>query len=95
MNKDFQNMLDELKKEYLADLPKKIEQLENLMLDANLEIIEDEFHKLKGTGKTYGVPEVTDICAIAEESCLQKASNWQEVSNNAISELKAVLLKYN
>ena len=35
-------------------------------LTKNTEQLQDEFHRLKGTGKTYGIPEVTELATIME-----------------------------
>jgi HPt (histidine-containing phosphotransfer) domain-containing protein len=94
MNQDFKNMMAELKTEYLIELPDKINYIETLLEQTNQVELENEFHKLKGTGKTYGVPEVTDICEIAEEACTSNVENWLDVSQNAILELKNVVKLY-
>ena len=94
MNQDFQNMMAELKTEYLKELPDKVKYIETLLAQSNQTELENEFHKLKGTGKTYGVPEVTDICEIAEEACTSGTENWLEASGNAILELKNVIKLY-
>lgn len=54
-----QKILVELKQEYLAALPGKIQTLEELVHKADWRQVTEEFHKLKGTGKTYGLPEVS------------------------------------
>ena len=94
MNQDFQNMMAELKKEYISELPAKINYIETLIEQSNQTELENEFHKLKGTGKTYGVPEVSIICEKAEEACNSNAMNWLEVSRDANLELKNVVKLY-
>ncbi len=94
MNQDFQNMMAELKKEYIQELPDKISHLESLMSPPNQAELESEFHKLKGTGKTYGLPEVTEICEKAEDYCETGKDGWEAVSQTAIDELKKVVEQY-
>lgn len=54
-------VLSELKKDYLKAFPKKIELLKRLTESKNWEALMHEYHKLKGTGKTYGFPDVSVI----------------------------------
>lgn len=64
-----QGLLEELRLEYLASIPEKIQNIEKLSSENSWDLLETEFHKLKGTGKTYGLNEVTLLGAIAEELC--------------------------
>jgi Hpt domain len=58
-----------LQKSYLAAIPEKIVNLEALFKASELVKLETEYHKLKGTGRTYGLPEVTEIGAVLERIC--------------------------
>ncbi len=64
-----QNLLADLKKEYLESLPEKIKMISELIKTQQLELVETEFHKLKGTGRTYGVPEISRVGELGERSC--------------------------
>lgn len=68
--------LDELMKslraEYLTELPLKIKQIEDLFLEENSTELRDMFHKLKGTGKTYGIPELSTLAEFVEKTLLGK-----------------------
>lgn len=64
-----QNLLAELQKEYLDSLPEKIKAINELIKAKQLELVETEFHKLKGTGRTYGVPEISRVGELGERSC--------------------------
>ncbi len=64
-----QNLLAELQKEYLDSLPEKIKSISELIKANELELVETEFHKLKGTGRTYGVPEISRVGELGERSC--------------------------
>lgn len=64
-----QNLLAELQKEYLDSLPEKIKSISELIKANQLELVETEFHKLKGTGRTYGVPEISRVGELGERSC--------------------------
>lgn len=67
MNLD--EILAGLKKEYLDGLPARLSDIRQHLRSGKLDVIKDEFHKLKGTGKTYGIPEITEVGALAETIC--------------------------
>ena len=60
------DVLAELRKTYLAALPARADLIAKLHTNRQYAEVETEFHKLKGTGKTYGLPEVTAIAEVAE-----------------------------
>lgn len=65
----------ELKKEYLESFEEKIQTIETLWQKKERELLLNEFHKIKGTGATYGVPEVTELGRVMEELCAQGPDN--------------------
>lgn len=69
MTPELKEILEGLKREYLKNLPEKLETIERLWKASELDLLETEFHKLKGTGKTYGLPEISDLGLVAEELC--------------------------
>lgn len=62
-------ILAELKSEYQANFPKKVSLIRSLCQRQEWGDLAEEFHKLKGTGKTYGFPEVSQICESLEFYC--------------------------
>lgn len=58
-----------LQKSYLASMAEKISNLHALHEANDLIKLETEYHKLKGTGRTYGLPEVTQLGAVVERIC--------------------------
>lgn len=50
-------------------MPEKISLIESLHSAGDLEKLETEYHKLKGTGRTYGLPEFTQVGATLERIC--------------------------
>jgi HPt (histidine-containing phosphotransfer) domain-containing protein len=64
-------LLLELKNEYRKNFPKRIQVLRELTQRQDWECLTREFHKLKGTGRTYGYPEVSILCEVLEEACRQ------------------------
>lgn len=64
-----QDVLAGLQKTYLASMPEKITLIDSLFKSGDLEKLETEYHKLKGTGRTYGLPEFTQLGATLERIC--------------------------
>lgn len=65
----FESLMEELSREYIAELPQKIQTIRQQLESGVEEEIRNSFHKLKGTGKTYGLPEVSQIGEALEEIC--------------------------
>ncbi len=70
-NEDLNELFSELKSEYLESFPEKIAVIEKLWQKKDRRQLEDEFHKMKGTGTTYGVAEVSNVAEIMEAMCYQ------------------------
>ncbi len=79
---NFDEMMAELRTEYLATFPHKFLEIEAHLSAADFSRLRDDFHKLKGTGKTYGIPEISELCAIVEKICLNAASTATAPSNS-------------
>ena len=62
----FTQMLIEMKHDYLESFPHKIATIKKFIAEEKWAELHDEYHKLKGTGKTYGFPEVSVVCEILE-----------------------------
>lgn len=77
------SVLNELKEEYLRKLPLKIDNLKALTEAQNWEGLEDEYHKLKGTGKTYGFPEISVLCEKLEFLAQHKTHRTTELFREA------------
>ena len=72
MTTSFEQMMAELLAEYLASVPQKVNDI-NQHLNANdAKALREDFHKLKGTGKTYGVAEISEMAEVVEKLCLNK-----------------------
>lgn len=69
MSGSLKDVLAELQKNYLASMPEKIQNLETLWSGRKLELLKTDYHKLKGTGRTYGFPEITLLGAAMERLC--------------------------
>lgn len=64
--KGIKQIMEELKTEYVASLPLKRSLVHSLWEQNQLSQLEDEFHKMKGTGQTYGVQEISDLGRLFE-----------------------------
>jgi HPt (histidine-containing phosphotransfer) domain-containing protein len=84
------DVLAELRKTYLDALPARAALIEKLMTEGRYAEVETEFHKLKGTGKTYGLPEVTSIGEVAERLCEHGSTSATESVPAALNALKKV-----
>lgn len=67
------DLFKELKGEYLDSFPEKTETIRKMWEAGNRKDLQNEFHKIKGTGTTYGLPEVTTIAEILEEMCIKNS----------------------
>ncbi len=67
---DFAQMMAELQVEYLASMPQKLDEIEAHLRARNQALLRDDFHKFKGTGKTYGLPEISELCEVVEKICM-------------------------
>ena len=63
------DLLKSLKADYVAELPAKIAAIQALLRESRVEDVRDAFHKLKGTGRTYGLPEISELAAVIEDTC--------------------------
>ena len=62
----FQDMMANLKKEYVQSIPEKIAEIQSLKNNKDFSGLRNAFHKLKGSGQTYGLPEISEIAAPVE-----------------------------
>jgi HPt (histidine-containing phosphotransfer) domain-containing protein len=51
----------ELQKEYIQSFPAKIADIEVYIQTQDITNLINSFHKLKGSGKTYGIPEISEL----------------------------------
>jgi HPt (histidine-containing phosphotransfer) domain-containing protein len=68
-NNDMKDIMKELQDEYIRTLPEKIKSLEAHFQKLEYDKVTDAFHKIKGSGMTYGVPELSAIGATLETIC--------------------------
>lgn len=91
---EYKKLMAELKADYLASFPTKFANLQKCFDEQDWPALEQEFHKLKGTGKTYGIPEVSTLCQKMEDICRDKVDNIPHTYHKAIDVLKGIKQAY-
>jgi HPt (histidine-containing phosphotransfer) domain-containing protein len=89
-NVRFDEMMKELQQEYLDELPKKISAIRKHFADLNIEVLSEDFHKMKGTGRTYGLPEVSVLGGLIERLCQDQPQSVAEVLPSVIGLLEDI-----
>jgi len=91
MSQTFYHMMEELRQDYLKSLPQKLDCIQECLDKKRLQELQREFHKLKGTGKTYGMQELSQIGEAFEFLCEKKKEDAFEWTPEAISLIKEIL----
>ena len=79
----FEDLMKSLKAEYIASLPEKIITIRQQVATNSAAQLKDSFHKLKGTGSTYGLHEVTELAAVVEAICHVAPQHAQVAASEA------------
>lgn len=87
-------VLSELKKDYLEKFPTKLSVLRELTEKQNWLQLEEEYHKLKGTGKTYGFPEVSTVCEQMEALAKFEQNQIPDLFEKAVTLLETIYQHY-
>lgn len=91
---NYHEVMAELRQEYLESFDEKFKLWSQLFQDSNFESLELEFHKMKGTGATYGAPEVSHLCEHLERICRDQKQVDQATLSKAIALLEKIRDKY-
>lgn len=84
------DILKDLQKNYLKGLTQKVALLELLWRQNDLNGIKTEYHKLKGTGRTYGLPEITQLGESMERICEHTPKNLDKALPLSLTLLRRV-----
>jgi HPt (histidine-containing phosphotransfer) domain-containing protein len=87
-------LLSELKQEYIISLPGKIERLRQFTEERDWANLSEEYHKLKGNGKTYGLPEISILCEQLELIALKKDAQKFTLFEHALTLLERMHKSY-
>jgi len=82
-DESWDEMMSDLRQEYLKQLTERIKMLETLTQDVRWDRLYDEYHKLKGTGRTYGYDEITVVCQKLEDFCKARKVKAQTTASPA------------
>ncbi len=82
-----EELMKKMKVKYVADLAIKVEELRSLVEKKDFTEIESILHKLKGSGASYGLPEVSDFGAKYEQKAKSKELSDEEL-NSLVPELE-------
>lgn len=88
-----EELMKKMKVKYVADLAVKIEELKALVEKKDFLEIESVLHKLKGSGASYGLPEVSEFGAKYEQKAKNKALSDEEL-NSLVPELEELYKAY-
>jgi HPt (histidine-containing phosphotransfer) domain-containing protein len=86
----FDELMLELKRDYLKSMPQKFEIIGQALQAGDVALLREEFHKLKGTGKTYGIPEISELCAVIEQLCVNRSPHALADSKVALQILSEI-----
>ena len=89
MNLD--EVMSELRVEYLESFDEKIQKLEENLMTGNHSDIELEFHKMKGTGQTYGIDEISTLGMVMETICQKFSGHLAENLPKAITLIRKIV----
>lgn len=85
---DIENILKQLRDNYLEELPEKIQSIESLILNINKHKNIDDFHELyrhihsqKGTAGTHGLPFLSAICHQLEDEFSDVGENLSSLTD--------------
>lgn len=84
---NFDALMSQLRTEYVQELPAKIAQIASELKNRQFHVVREDFHKLKGTGKTYGIPEISQLAEVVEKICM----NCPEQAAEAVPEALTLL----
>lgn len=86
---NFDDMMKQMKVKYIKELPSKIENLKVLVEQKNFDDLESFFHKFKGSGSSYGLPEISEYGAKYEQKAKDKSLSEDELGG-LVRELEAI-----
>ena len=87
---NYDEMMAELQIEYISSLPQKIQDIETHLATRDRGQLRDDYHKLKGTGKTYGIPEISEFGELFEKLCLKKTISLDQFVPLSLTLLKQI-----
>lgn len=90
---NFHYMMKELQLDYIKSIPEKVQILETCLDKGDQSALRDGFHRMKGSGATYGLPEISTLCAVMERICEQKSLQLNKVIPSALEILTDIYIQ--
>lgn len=87
---NFTLLMEQLRQEYVHELPQKIEAIAQNLGHHNHLVVQEDFHKLKGTGKTYGIPEISELAEVVERICIHHPESIESAVPEALMLLREI-----
>ena len=87
-------LIVELQKEYLAGFKEKFYRILGFHKKKDWYALELEYHNLKGTGTTYGIPEVTELSEQMEKLCRRNTEMRKELLEMSIKLMEKIADRY-
>ncbi len=85
------DLFAELKEQYLQEFPAKLIALKEALNAQDAKNLHVLFHRLKGTGKTYGFEDVSTVSQLLETSCLESVKTGSPLELQSIEKAIAIL----
>ena len=86
----FEELLKSLRADYVAALPGKIDIILDQIDTSAHDELRESFHKLKGTGTTYGLPEVSELAEVLEDICTDQPTAAPVAARRATELLREI-----
>ncbi len=84
---EINEILKSLQLEYISEIPLKVNAIKEQIKAKQMAELRNSFHKLKGTGKTYGLPEISDLAEVTEKVCLSSPAQAVDAATLAVEVL--------
>jgi len=78
---DFEAMMKQMRQKYLADMKSKASELQAMVDKKDIENLESFFHKIKGSGASYGLPAFTEFGAKYEAKAKERDLSDEDFKN--------------
>ncbi len=89
----FDDVMKKMKAQYISDLATKITELEGFVQQKDFKEIESLLHKLKGSGASYGLPEISEYGAKYEQKAKEQTLADEDLSL-LVEELKSLYQRF-